>query len=91
MSLKETYLAKIEAELGEVQFQLSALALRAEKAIEAGRAESHQLLLTGKTRHLEALHRLELVKSAGEESFETVKTAFETAWTDLKHALGPKG
>ena len=32
----------------------------------------------------------EFVVRAGEESWDSVKSSFETAWTDLRHALEPK-
>jgi len=33
----------------------------------------------------------EMAQRAGEDNWVTVKTTFETAWTELRHALGPQG
>jgi hypothetical protein len=91
MSLRDSYEAKAESDFAEVQSQLSALAARAQKAVAAGRAEGERLLLGAQSKHDEALHRLELLKRAGDESWGGVKTTFETAWTELRHTLGQQG
>ncbi len=91
MSPRDSYEAKAQSEFAEVQSQLSALAARAQEAVAAGRAERERLLRAAQSKHDEALHRFELLKRAGEDSWDSVKTTFETAWTELRHALGPQG
>jgi hypothetical protein len=91
MSSRDSYEARVQSEFAQVQSQLSALAARAQKAVAAGRAEGERLLLAAQSKHDEALHRFELLKRAGEDNWVTVKTTFETAWTELRHALGPQG
>jgi hypothetical protein len=91
MSSRDSYEARVQSEFAQVQSQLSALAARAQEAVAAGRAEGERLLLAAQSKHDEALHRFELLKRAGEDNWVTVKTTFETAWTDLRHALGPQG
>ncbi len=91
MSPRDSYEAKAQSEFAEVQSQLSALAARAQEAVAAGRAEGERLLRAAQSKHDEALHRFELLKRAGEDSWDSVKTTFETAWTELRHALGPQG
>jgi hypothetical protein len=91
MSARQSYEAKAVAEFAEAQSQLSALAARAQKAVAEGHAEGERLLRAAQSKHDEALHRLELLKRAGEDSWDSVKTTFETAWTELRHALGPQG
>ena len=91
MSSRDSYEARVQSEFAQVQSQLSALAVRAQKAVAAGRAEGERLLLAAQSKHDEALHRFELLKRAGEDNWVTVKTTFETAWTELRHALGPQG
>lgn len=90
MSTRQSYEAKAEANFKDVQAQLSALASHAQKAVKEGKAEGDRLLRVAQSKHDEALHRLELLKRAGEDSWAGVKTAFETAWTELSHALGAK-
>jgi hypothetical protein len=87
---RKSYESKAQSEFTEVQSQLSALAARAQQAVETGRAEGERLLRAAQSKHDEALHRFELLKRAGEDSWGAVKTTFETAWTELRHALGPK-
>jgi len=91
MTPRDSYESKAESEFAEVQSQLSALAARAQQAVAAGRAEGERLLLTAQSKHDEALHRFELLKRAGEDRWDAVKTTFETAWAELRHALGPRG
>jgi hypothetical protein len=91
MSSRDSYEAKATSEFAEVQSQISALAARAQKVVEGSRAEGERLLLVARSKHDEALHRFELLKRAGEDSWDAFKTSFETAWTELRHALGPQG
>ena len=70
--------------------QLSALAARAKQSVELARADGERLVLAAQSKHDEALHHLELLKRAGEDSWDEVKTIFETSWTELHHALAPR-
>jgi YihY family inner membrane protein len=88
MSTRKSYEAKAESEFAQVQAQLSALAASAQKAIKEGRKEGEKLLLAAQSKHDEALHRFELLKRAGEDGWDGVKTSFETAWSELRQALG---
>ena len=91
MSTRKSYEAKADAEFKEVQSELSALAARAHKAVAEGRKESERILQAAQSKHDEALHRFELLKRAGEDGWESVKTTFETAWAELRQALGTQG
>src|SRR5438270_11896188 len=91
MSTRQSYEAKVEAEFAQIQSQLSALSASAQKAIKGGRKEGEKLLQAAQSRHDEALHRFELLKRAGEDGWDSVKSSFETAWTELRTALGSKG
>jgi hypothetical protein len=91
MSSRESYEAKVQSEFGEIQSQLSALATRTHQAVAASRAEGERLLQAVQSKHDEALHRFEVLKRAGEDNWVAVKTTFETAWTELRDALGSQG
>jgi hypothetical protein len=90
MSIRDTYVEKAERQFVQAQSQLAALAATAKEAITAGHAEGDRLLRMAQSKHDEALHRFELLKRSGEEGWESVKVAFETAWTELGHTLTPK-
>ena len=90
MSSRDSYVAKAQSEFAEVQSQIAALASRAHDAVAAGHAEGERLLTAAQSKHDEALHRFELLKRSGEESWDSMKTTFETAWTDLRAALSSK-
>ena len=85
-----SYEAKAEANFIAVQSQLSALAARAKQSVELARANGERLVLAAQSKHDEALHRFELLKLAGDDTWDAVKTSFETAWTELRHALAPR-
>jgi hypothetical protein len=85
-----SYEAKAQSQFIALQSQLSALATRAQETVAAARAEGERVLLAAQSKHDEALHRLELLKLAGDESWDAVKVTFETAWSELRHALGPQ-
>jgi hypothetical protein len=90
MSHRDSYVVKAEKQFAEAQVQLATLARDAKKAVAAGQAEGERLLLAAQSKHDEALHRFELLKRTGEESWESLKTAFETAWAEMGHALNAK-
>jgi hypothetical protein len=90
MSSREAYVAKAEQRFADAQIQLAALARGAKRAVIAGQAEGEKLLIAAQSRHDEALHRFELLKRTGAESWDSVKITFETAWAELGRALGPK-
>ncbi|MFL5430344.1 MAG: hypothetical protein ACJ79M_12080 [Myxococcales bacterium] len=85
-----SYEAKAQSQFIALQSQLSALATRAQETVAMARAEGERVLLAAQSKHDEALHRLELLKLAGDESWDAVKLTFETAWSELRHALGPQ-
>jgi hypothetical protein len=89
MSRRDSYEAKAEEKFAEVQSQLSALASGTKKAVTVGHAKGERLLVSAQSKHDKALHRFELLKRAGEDSWDKVKTAFETAWSEFCHALVP--
>ena len=65
--------------------------MRAQKAVKEGHKEGEVLLQAAQSKHDEALHRFEILKRAGEDGWAGVKTSFETAWAELRQALGPQG
>jgi hypothetical protein len=91
MSARTSYEARAESGFLEVQSQLAALAVRAKQATASGGVDGDRCLLAAQSKHDEALHRLELLKLSGEDSWNAVKTTFETAWIELGRALKPRG
>ena len=84
-----SYEARAQSEFVALQSQLSGLAARAEESVSRARADGERILLNAQSKHDEALHRLELLKLAGEDDWDAVKVSFENAWSELRHALGP--
>jgi hypothetical protein len=90
MPVRRSYEEKAASGFVEVQSQLAALALRAKEGEAPARAEGERLLLAAQSKHDVALHRLELLKRAGDGSWNAVKATFETAWIELGRALKPR-
>ena len=87
---RNSYQAKAQSQFIEMQAQLAMLAARGKRAAEAAQADGERVLLAAQSKHDAALHRFELLKLAGDDSWDAVKTDFETAWTELRHALAPR-
>jgi len=85
-----SYEARAHSEFVALQSQLSGLAARAEEEVAAARAHGERVLLNAQSKHDQALHRLELLKLAGDDDWDAVKVTFENAWSELRHALGPQ-
>jgi hypothetical protein len=86
MMSRTSYEAKAAKRFARVQSQLTALGVEARKAVAGGQ----QLLIAAQSKHDQALHRYELLKLAGEESWSSVRITFEAAWKDLRNALERK-
>jgi hypothetical protein len=87
---RNSYQAKLESQFIEMQSQLSTLAAHAKRTVEAAQADGERMLVAAQSKHDAALHRFELLKLAGDDSWDAVKTEFETAWTELRHAVAPR-
>jgi hypothetical protein len=87
MPARRSYERNAESGFVEVQSQLAAMALRAKQAATSGGADGERVLLAAQSKHDVALHRLELLKLAGADSWNAVKATFEAAWMDLGRAL----
>ena len=87
---RNSYQAKLESQFIEMQSQLSTLAARAKQTVEAAQADGERIIVAAQSKHDAALHRFELLKLAGDDSWDAVKTDFETAWSDLRHAVAPR-
>jgi hypothetical protein len=90
MTVRRSYEEKAESGFVDVQSQLAALAVIVKQAEAPGRADGKRLLLAAQSKHDEALHRLQLLKLAGADSWNAVKATFETAWIELGRALKPR-
>jgi hypothetical protein len=88
MSTKETYVQKFEAQLKEWQGQIDAWRKKAEEA--AGQAsadakvEMNKLVEQLRTQEAEAKKKLDAVRAAGAEQWESLKTGVDQAWSQLK-------
>jgi len=87
---RNSYEAKAESRFIEMQSELSTLVARAKRTVEAAQADGERIVVAAQSKHDAALHRFELLKLAGDDSWDAVKTDFETAWTELRHAVAAR-
>jgi hypothetical protein len=85
-----SYEARAHSQFVALQTQLSGLAARTEESVARARADGERILLNAQSKHDQALHRLELLKLAGDDDWDAVKVSFESAWSELRHALAPE-
>jgi hypothetical protein len=91
MSRRDAYEAKAASEFGRVQIEISAVAARAQHAVVIARAKGERAIQAAQSKHDEALHRFELLKRAGDDTWNALKKSFEIAWVELTRLLGQKG
>ncbi len=84
MSIKDDYVAKMEAQLKEWGAQLSGLKAKAEKATAQGKLEYQKHLEASQAKHEAANRKLDELKSAGEERWQALKAGVEGAWNEFK-------
>jgi hypothetical protein len=75
--MKEAFVKKLEAQLGEWESAIGALATKADKDV-------HGLLEDWRTKRDAAVKKLEELKSDGSERWEILKMGVESAWDELR-------
>jgi hypothetical protein len=87
--MKDAYVAKMEAQLGEWSAKLKDMKAKAEKAAAQGRIEYQRKLEQSKAqeKHDQARQKLNEMKAAGEERWEALKSGLEGAWKELKKSV----
>jgi len=90
MSLKDTYVSKIEAQLKDWAADLKKLEARAQKATAEGKIEYQKRLEASRAKHQAVERKLDELKKAGEDRWEALKSGVESAWSELKGSAPPK-
>jgi hypothetical protein len=90
MSLKDAYVAKMEAQLKEWSAELSSLKAKMEKATAQGKIEYHKQIEASQAKQEALKRKLEELKKAGEDRWEALKTGVEGAWNEFKTSINPK-
>ena len=84
MGLKEAYQEKIEAQIKEWSAKLAEMKARADKAGADAKVHLHQQIDLMKARKEAAEEKLDEIKSAGAESWETLKGGMEKTLDEVK-------
>ncbi len=87
MSLKDAYIAKMEAQLREWGGKIDELGAKADKAEASAKIEYAKLVDSLKAKRDAARQKLGEIKAAGEDAWESLKTGVEGAWGELKSAV----
>jgi predicted nuclease with TOPRIM domain len=85
MGLKEAYQEKIEAQLKEWSAKITELKAKADKTSADAKIKLYQELDDLKARKEAAQQKLNEIKAASAEKWESLKTASDKAVEDLKH------
>ncbi len=87
MGLKDSYLAKREAELKEWDAQVLQLEAKAEQAQTQVKIQYYKQLESLRTKHTTVRDKLLELKQVSGAAWETVKIGLENAWNELKGGL----
>lgn len=84
MSLRDTYTAKLKAQLDEWNTQIDILEIKAKQADVELKLVYQQQLVELKQKRDEAISKFDELQAATEEAWEEVKKGGETIWETMK-------
>lgn len=84
MGLKEAYQEKLEAQIKEWTAKLTELKAKADQAGAGAKAHLHQQIDQFRARNEAAQQKLDEIKAASAESWETLKAGSERALDEMK-------
>lgn len=87
MGMKETYQAKMEAQLKEWQAKIDVLKAKAEKAEADAKIRYNEEIESLQAKQHHMAQKLDELRSSSESAWEDVKAGVEMAWKDLKHGV----
>jgi len=87
MSKREEYIEQMKAKLDEWNAEIAELEAKARQAEAQGRQRYLDHLENVKSKRDEGQRKLEEIRSASGDSWETLKTGAETIWEDVKKTL----
>ena len=87
MSVKDAYVAKLEAQLHEFGAQMTQLKARAEKAVAQGRIDYSEKLSSSQQQYDLVSKKLDELKQSGDAHWDALKAGVEGTWNQLKTSL----
>jgi uncharacterized coiled-coil DUF342 family protein len=87
MNMKNAYQDKMDARLREWQANIDALRARADQVSAEQRIKYYEEIESLRTKQQRVHEKLEVLRTAGTDAWEEVKTGVEVAWSDLQDAV----
>jgi uncharacterized coiled-coil DUF342 family protein len=87
MKNREEYIDKLAAQLKEWSAKIDELESKARAATVDAKAEYEKQIVQIKNKRDEAAGKLQELRSASADAWDTLKAGAETAWVDLKGAI----
>jgi hypothetical protein len=87
MNMKNAYQDKMDARLREWQANIDALRARADQVGAEQRIKYYEEIESLRTKQQRVHEKLEVLRTAGTDAWEEVKTGVEVAWSDLQDAV----
>jgi uncharacterized coiled-coil DUF342 family protein len=87
MSLRDAYVAKLEAQLKDFGAQLSQLKAKAEKSVAQGRIDYSEKLKSSQSQYDQVNQKLNELKQAGDSHWEALKAGLEGTWNEFKTSI----
>jgi TolA-binding protein len=84
MDTMKSYVGKMESQIKQWGIKIDELAAKADAAGAEAKSDYHKRIRDMKTKHQAAQAKLDEVKAAGSEKWETIKGGIESAWNELE-------
>jgi uncharacterized coiled-coil DUF342 family protein len=87
MSLKDTYIQKMQTRLREFDKEINKLAVEAIRANAEAKQEYYKQIEELRDKQDVAIEKLETLRQTGDDTWENLKAVIDSAWDDLSDAV----
>jgi uncharacterized coiled-coil DUF342 family protein len=87
MSLKDSYIQKMQTRLHEFDKEINMLAVKAIRSKAAAKQEYYKQIEELRDKQDVAVEKLETLRQTGDDTWENLKAGIESAWNDLSDAV----
>lgn len=87
MNTRDEYIRKLQQKLDEWNTDIDALAAKARETTTDVKNEYNEQIESLKARQVEARHKIDELRQAGEGAWEDLKSGVELAWSAMAEAI----
>jgi uncharacterized coiled-coil DUF342 family protein len=87
MSLKDTYIQKMQTRLREFDKEINELAVKAIRANAEAKQEYYKQIEELRDKQDVAIEKLETLRQTGDDTWKNLKAIIDSAWDDLSDAV----